>query len=151
MVAEARPTPPSLTSISPSSSALNLQPIGRPPNLFSPSPNLPSSLSTLPVHPNHHDLYPRYHHPTHPHHDHLSYPNHRPPNQQGQSMAGLPYPSHLNYRSLLNTPSPPHLSSHSWAHLTPLKTTGAAVWNHGLSENTKARQVVRRQFLNMFY
>ena len=50
-----------------------------------------------------------------------------PPNQQGQSMAGLPYPSHLNYRSLLNTPSPPHLSSHSWAHLTPLKITGAAV------------------------
>ena len=72
MVAEARPTPPSLTSISPSSSALTLQPIDPPPNLSSPLP-------TIPVHPNHHDLYPCYHHPTHPHHDHLLYSTTAPP------------------------------------------------------------------------
>ena len=34
---------------------------------------------------------------------------------------GFPYPSHLNHRPLLNTPSPQHLSSYSWAHLTPSK------------------------------
>ena len=38
-------------------SASGAYPIGRLPNLFSPSPNLPSSLSTLPAHPNHHLLY----------------------------------------------------------------------------------------------
>merc|ERR1712004_703550 len=76
MVAEARPTPPSLTSISPSSSALTLQPIDPPPNLSSPLP-------TIPVHPNHHDLYPCYHHPTHPHHDHLLYSTTAPPKSTG--------------------------------------------------------------------
>ena len=81
MVAEARPTPPSLTSISPSSSALTLQPIDPPPNLSSPLP-------TIPVHPNHHDLYPCYHHPTHPHHDHLLYSTTAPPKSTGVIKGG---------------------------------------------------------------
>ena len=71
---------PILTSPHPANHLFDLQPIGRPPSLFSPSPNLPSSLPT----PNHHD--------------HLFYPNHRSPNQQERPMARLPYPSHLNYR-----------------------------------------------------
>ena len=90
MVAEARPTPPSLTSISPSSSALTLQPIDPPPNLSSPLP-------TIPVHPNHHDHYPCYHHPTHPHHDHLLYSTTAHPILQEWLIMGLP---------LLNTSLP---------------------------------------------
>ena len=129
MVAEARPTPPSLTSISPSSSALTLQPIDPPPNLSSPLP-------TIPVHPNHHDLYPCYHHPTHPHHDHLLYSTTAPPKSTGVIKGGTspipatttcssqtchhlqtqrPRPTPPSARAIPSHPIPSHpIPSHPW-------------------------------------
>ena len=57
-------------------------------------------------------------------------------------MAGLP---------LLNTSLPQHLSSYSWAHLTPSKQQVLLSGDTGSQKTQEARQVVRRQFPNMFY
>ena len=84
------------------------------------------------------------HHPAHPYHhpsslNHLLQPVTAPPNQQGWSRAGLP-PSQPP-----QSPASPEYTLSSTSLLLflgsshPLKATGAAVWKHGLSENTGSK------------
>ena len=77
--------------------------------------------------------------------------SHHPPqinrDDQGRS---IPYPSHLHCQPPRNTPSSLHLSLPILGSSHPINTPGAAVWEHGISEYTEARQVVQRKCRKLF-
>ena len=62
-------------------------------------------------------------------------------------MAGLPHPSYLDHRPLLNTPFPQHLSSYSWAHLTPSKQQVLLSGDTG-SQRTREAEISQFVLLN---